>query len=102
MSHTKFIEERAAGIIPSVEQPAAPYVGMPATYVIGSDQYAGEIVEVSRTGHQVTWVRVFESGKESKWGHRLSRRRDGRYICVGSQHGHLKLGVAKTDLDAGF
>jgi hypothetical protein len=81
-----------------------PYVGMPATYVIGSDQYAGVLSWVSKSGHQVTWQR-YETTQQN---HHLgfvkvcSRRRNGEYVQVGSKYGHLKLGVAKTVLDEGF
>jgi hypothetical protein len=74
-----------------------PYVGMSASYVSGSDQYAGTLVAVSKTGHQVTWQRAGES-----WVRVCSRRRNGEYIQVGGKYGHLKLGVAKNVLDEGF
>jgi hypothetical protein len=78
-----------------------PYVGMPATYVIGSDQYAGKLVAVSPTRHRVTWQRVREDGF-LLIAHECTRRRNGTYYVLGSKHGHLKLGVAKTVLDEGF
>jgi hypothetical protein len=82
-----------------------PYVGMHATYRIGSDQYAGIITEVSKTGHQVTWSRTEDLQKTRpayEWSKRCSRRRNGEYLVVGSKHGSLKLGVASTFLDEGF
>ena len=82
-----------------------PQVGMPATYVIGSDQYAGKLIAVSRTKHRVTWVRHEEStgvtstGMTKEFTRRAAR---GEYLAIGSKYGHLKLGVAKTILDEGF
>jgi hypothetical protein len=84
------------------QAPQKPYVGMLATYVIGSDQYAGILIEVSKTGHQVTWQRVDGAGLVRSHIHRCSRRSNGEYIQVGSKYGHLELGVAKTVLDEGF
>jgi hypothetical protein len=77
------------------------YEGMPATYVIGSDQYAGRIVAHSSSKHRVTWQRVHADGKAGMT-HECTRRRDGTYYVLGSKHGHLKLGVAQTFLDEGF
>jgi hypothetical protein len=82
----------------------APYVGMPATYRIGSDAYAGKLIAVSPTKHRVTWVRYEESSGLVNTGmtKEFTRRSDGRYLAIGSKYGSLKLGVAKTDLDEGF
>jgi hypothetical protein len=74
-----------------------PYVGMPATYVIGSDQYGGKLIAASRTGHRVTWQS--ESGRLT---HEMTRRRNGEYLALGGKYGHLKLGVSNTILDQGF
>jgi hypothetical protein len=77
---------------------------MPATYRIGSDAYAGKLIAVSSTKHRVTWVRYEESTGITNTGmtKEFTRRRDGRYLAIGSKCGSLELGVAKTDLDPGF
>lgn len=75
--------------------------GMAATYCIGSDRYAGRIIAASKTGHRATWQRVEVDGKVGMT-HECTLRRDGTYYVIGSKYGHLILGVAKTDLDAGF
>jgi hypothetical protein len=80
-----------------VEIPATPHVGMPATYVIGSDQYGGKLIVVSPTRHRVTFQS--ESGRIT---HEFTRRSNGTYYRIGSKHGYLKLGVAKTSFDEGF
>jgi hypothetical protein len=74
-----------------------PYEGMPASYVIGSDQYGGKIIAHSPTRHRVTFQN--ESGHIT---HEFTRRSDGTYYRIGSKHGYLKLGVSKTILDEGF
>lgn len=77
---------------------AKPYVGMPATYRIGSDQYGGSIIAVSRTAHRVTWQRTGNVGMTKE----CTRRESGQYLAIGSKHGSLKLGIASTILDEGF
>ncbi len=80
-----------------------PYVGMPATHHIGSDSYGGEIIAVSTTGHRVTWQRIDASGNANRgFVREYSRRRDGSYVAIGSKHGTLELGIARTVLDEGF
>jgi hypothetical protein len=79
-----------------------PYPGMLASYVIGSDQYSGRLIYVSKTGHAVTWARGEESDKYHGFTHHMTRRRDGVYKSIGSKHGYLKLGVSQTILDEGF
>ncbi len=80
-----------------------PCVGMPATHHIGSDSYGGRIIAVSKTGHRVTWQRVASDGtSQANFVHEYSRRRDGRYLEIGSKHGTLELGIARTVLDEGF
>lgn len=73
------------------------FENMPATFVIGSDQYGGKLIVVSPTRHRVTFQS--ESGRIT---HEFTRRRDGRYMMLGSKCGYLKLDVAKTALDEGF
>src|SRR5271166_6160432 len=101
MSHTSFVELRAAGILKDPPAPPAtedrkPYVGMPATYRIGSDAYAGKITEVLRNGKTVVWTRTNDATGELVPGftNRCTLRRFGRYIATGGNHGDLKLGVA--------
>jgi hypothetical protein len=72
-----------------------PHVGMDATYRIGSDRYAGKIIAVSGTRHRCT----FSNGRLVK---ECTRRRNGAYKAIGSDHGDLVLGVAVQDLDPGF
>jgi hypothetical protein len=81
-----------------------PSIGLPATYRIGSDRYAGKIIAVSRTGHRCTWQRVNDNTGEAfpKMTYDCTRRACGSYLVVGSKHGSLVLGVARTDLDQGF
>lgn len=88
----------------SLDKDDLPYVGMPASYQIGSDQYAGKLIAVSSTRHRVTWVRHEESTSMTNTGMttEFTRRSDGRYLAIGSRYGSLKLGVAKTSLDEGF
>lgn len=77
---------------------AKPYVGMSATYGIGSDYYGGSIIAVSKTGHRCTWQRDGQPGFTKE----CTKRSCGTYIVIGSKYGYLKLGVSKTDLDQGF
>lgn len=80
-----------------------PYVGMPATYRIGSDKYAGRITEVSGAGHKVTWTRTNDAGElVPNFRNVMTRRRNGAYLAIGSNYGDLVLGVATTDIDQGF
>ena len=81
-----------------------PYVGMPASYRIGSDQYGGRLIAISPTAHRVTWQRMHDNNGTAVAGmvREFTRRRSGEYYAIGSKHGHLKLGVAKTALDEGF
>lgn len=80
-----------------------PQVGMPATYRIGSDSYAGKLIAVSPTKHRVTWVRVREDGNvNTNMTKEFTRRTSGEYLAIGSKHGSLKIGVAETALDEGF
>jgi hypothetical protein len=84
------------------EEAESVYVGMPATYRIGSDQYGGKIVATSSTRHRVTWQRVREGELVSGMVKEFTRRRNGEYLAIGSKYGSLKLGVAQTSLDEGF
>jgi hypothetical protein len=89
--------------IEMTEQNLKPFVGMLASYQIGSDIYGGEITEVSKTGHQITWQRVDANGNaQLGFSSRASRRRNGEYRPVGCNYGRIILGEARTDLDRGF
>lgn len=82
-----------------------PYVGMPASYCIGSDQYGGRVIATSPTLHRVTWQRMAGVNSDVPvpgMVKEFTRRINSTYYAIGSKHGHLKLGVAKTDLDEGF
>jgi hypothetical protein len=89
-------EEYDAEALPKRASPS-PYLGMPATYVSGSDLYGGRLVAVSSSGRSVTW-----ESEGGTWVRYFSRRKNGRYVRVGSKVGHLELGVAMTALDEGF
>jgi hypothetical protein len=81
-------------------RPVLPTVGMPCTYGIGSDTYAGKVLAVSKSGHRVTVnigdgdVRVF-----------TRRTRHGLvtgYVPAGRPCGYLTLGVARDYRDPSF
>jgi len=77
-----------------------PVVGMPATYCIGSDCYAGSIVDVSPSGRIVGY-----SDKGSKKVQGFSLRKNGRWYPIGcaiGQGGSLRLGVAEDYRDPSF
>lgn len=74
-----------------------PVVGMPATYSIGSDSYAAEVVSVSKSGHKIE-ARV---GRGSK-AETFTRRKNGAYVLAGTTYGHLTLGMAREYRDPSF
>jgi hypothetical protein len=77
-----------------------PTVGMPATYCIGSDRYAGSIVMVSHNARLVGY-----SDKGSTEVNSFSLRNNGRFYPVGSkigQGGSLRLGTAEDYRDPSF
>lgn len=69
-------------------------VGMPATYCIGSDTYAGKISHVSPSGAYVLFVRDGSARAE-----RFNRGKDGTYR---QSSGYLRLGIAETYRDRSF
>ena len=86
-----------------------PTIGTPATYRSGSNKYAGKIIAVSKSGHRVTWQRVYEAGTTldihgNAWKQEFTRRRDGSYVAAGTALAmfYLVLGEATTALDEGF
>jgi len=75
-----------------------PTVGMPASYCIGCDSYAGEIVQVERNGRQVGFS---EKGRVRTF----SLRKNGRFYEVGcaiGDGGSLFLGKAEDRRDPSF
>ena len=75
-----------------------PAVGMPATYEIGSDSYAGTIVEIHRGGLTLVWRST--SGRLVKT---FTRKADRSYALKGHGYGYLTLGdTSPTNLDPGF
>lgn len=83
-----FIAERRAY---RLGEKVAPFVGMPATFHIGSDRYATKVTAVSPSGHKI-----------DAEGRVFTRRSNGRYILRGGNYGSLTLGVAETRLDPSF
>lgn len=74
-----------------------PKVGLPASYIIGSDQYGGVLISVSPTRHRVTWQHLHDIGGLGILGAReFTRRADGHYRPLGNTCGSLLLGVNKT------
>ena len=80
-------------------QPACYYqiVGTPATFHIGSDRYAGSIVNVKRNGRTITF-RFANSNREEDF----TLRGGGTYYSKGSNCGYLSLGVAEDHRDPSF
>ena len=85
-----------------------PHRGMPATYSIGADKYAGTIVDFTPS-YKTVW---FEFGYDKtrgaqranpQEGRKFTLRESGVYREVGSKHsGSLFLGVAEDYLDPSF
>lgn len=74
-----------------------PHVGEPATYYIGSDQYAAEVTRVSESGKTI-WVALLGgAGREMK----CMARTEGRWRVTGLR-GSVALGRAETRLDPSF
>lgn len=76
---------------------AGPLIGMPCTYQIGSDKYAGRVVEVSKSGHKVT-VQLGTRPETNVF----TRRKDGYYFARGSNHGLLIFMVSEDYRDPSF
>ena len=95
-------------------------VGDGATYMVGSDRYAGTIVEVSKTGHRVVWqfdratlVSSTHFNECQEWAFErdpdartvvFTRRKDGRYAEAGAHYrGRPWLSAGRTAYrDPGF
>lgn len=77
-----------------------PAVGMPATYVIGSDNYAGTISYVSPSGAFVLFVKP--GWTRSDQFLRFNRSAKGRYQTAGGRSGYLHLGTARDYRDPSF
>ena len=78
-----------------------PVVGMPATYCIGSDRWAGSIVSVSKSGRTLG----FSDRRDGAMIETFSLRQNGRFYRVGcpmGQSGTLRLGVAEDYRDPSF
>jgi hypothetical protein len=90
---------------PSETNNVQPTLGMPVTYHLGSDSYAGEIVWVSPSGHKVTVELSGYSATSQRdpSGIMCTCRRDGVYRVVGSKRGQfLSLGKAVSYLNPSF
>lgn len=75
--------------------PRRPVVGELATYCIGSDRYAGEVVAVSKSGHKLTFRR-----RGTRSDRDFYRQANGDY---GSRDcGTIGLGYADDYLDPSF
>lgn len=95
-----------------------PEVGMGCTMGIGSDSYAGTIIEVSRTGHRVVVqqdkaTRTDNNGMSESQEYSyernpngkkdvFTRRRNGRYLGVGTTYFYLGLGYRRQYQDPSF
>jgi hypothetical protein len=90
-----------------------PRRGMPATYSIGSDRYAGTIVDFTPS-YKTVWFEFESANMNSmnvlhtpqanpRGGRKFTLRESGIYREVGSKHsGGLLLGVAENYLDPSF
>lgn len=80
------------------------YVGMPATFAIGSDRYATEITAVFyfKSGAMAGQVKAVEAGRFNVFTLRTTGRKAGRLISKGGNHGTLLLGVAEDYRDPHF
>lgn len=86
-------------VTPSNDQLSGVAADMPVSYRIGSDQYAAEIVSVSKVGPRMRIVARLKDDEEPRT---FTRRDYGVFIQKGHKHGHLVFGESKTDLDPGF
>lgn len=79
------------------EKQLKPYIGMPVTYCIGSDRYAGEIKQMMGT----KFLTVICKGLE-KYPEIFSLRKNGQYRSKGTSAGYLILGEAREYMDPHF
>lgn len=75
-----------------------PTVDMPATYIIGSDRYAGTIALVSPSGSYV----IFQHKAAHMGSERFNRNTSGTYQAKGGKGGFLRLGEAEDYRDPSF
>ncbi len=80
-----------------------PYVGMPASYRLGSDIYAGQIIEIVLNKHGFACKIVWKSNNSWKESEIFTLRKDGRFLIKGCNFGVLQIGDnAETKLSRGF
>jgi hypothetical protein len=72
-----------------------PTIGMPCTYSIGADCYAGQLTEVSASGKTVV---ANCEGLTVK----ATLRRDGKFRPVGASYSFLSIGRAVSRRDPSF
>jgi hypothetical protein len=77
-----------------------PKVGMPASYWVGSDCYAGRISAIEQNGRLIIVGPLH--GVDPLWIRKFTMRKDGQYRLKGERFGHLMLGVTHTHTDRGF
>jgi hypothetical protein len=80
------------------------FVGMPATFGIGTDRYATEVIGVYRfkSGAKAGQVKAVEVQFFGMFTLRTTGRKAGRLIREGGSHGSLRLGVAEDYRDPHF
>lgn len=76
---------------------SALLVGVPCTYAIGSDRYAGFVVSVSKSLHRIVANLGAHLGDRT-----FTRRKRGSYVEAGRSCGHLWLGTAENHRDPSF
>lgn len=74
-------------------------VGTPATYAIGSDRYAGEVVSVRKNGQEIWFRSKGSSGEGEPFTYRGV---SGCYVSKGSSYGVLLIGTAEDYRDPSF
>lgn len=74
-------------------------IGMPCTYCIGSDCYAGRVSNVLRNGKT---VQVTLDGLAEWPDKEFTLRQNGDWRIKGQNHGRLLLGKAGSHTDRGF
>lgn len=89
--YNQLVEEKLA----LLRTGGGPLPGMPCTYEIGSDAYAGEVLWVSKGGASLK-ARV--GGRERAF----TRRKDGCYRQAGENFGRLYFLTAKDYRDPSF
>jgi streptogramin lyase len=84
--------------------PNEAFVGMPATFAIGSDAYATEITAVYRytTGTRKGQVKAVDAGRYGYFTLRTTGHKAGYLVRQGGNSGTLRLGVAESYWDPSF